>query len=262
MNLSAKNLTVGFDKTPVVEDALLDMTAGTILAIAGPNGAGKSTLLKSLARLIRPIKGTVEISGQDIWAMSARDFAKQVSYVPQSQEFEQDLTVQELVALGRNPHQSWWSWNASVEDRQAVKDALEKTATWDLRSKYLGNLSGGERQRALIATALAQRPQFMLLDEPVSHLDFRHQLELVSLLDSLRKQGLGIAVVLHDLNIISKLADSVLLLEKLGQESSRVIAYGPTAEVLQPTMLKQVFQVDVRRIADAASSTEIYVTSL
>lgn len=262
MNLMAKNLTVGFLKTPVVQDVQLTMTAGNVLAIAGPNGAGKSTLIKSLARLIKPISGTIELSGQDIWTMPARAFAKRVSYVPQSQVFEQDLTVQELVGLGRNPHQPWWSWNASAEDRDAVKDALEKTFTWELRSKYLANLSGGERQRALIATALAQRPQFMLLDEPVSHLDFRHQLELVDLLDSLREQGLGVVVVLHDLNIIAKLADNVLLLDKVSEQPSRVVACGQTAEVLDPAKLKQVFQVDVRRIADAASATEYYVTSL
>lgn len=261
MNLTAKNLTVGFDK-PVAENVQLDMAGGNILAIAGPNGAGKSTLLKSLARLIKPHGGEIEISSKSIWKMSSKEFARKVSYVPQLQEFEQDLTVQELVALGRNPHQEWWSWSASADDKDAVKDALEKTATWDLRSKYLGNLSGGERQRALIATALAQRPQFMLLDEPISQLDFRHQLELVQLLGELRQQDLGIIVVLHDLNFIAKLADSVLLLEKAEGQPSRVVANGPAQEVLQPALLKQVFQVDVRQIADAATNSNLYVTSL
>ncbi|MBX9877548.1 MAG: ABC transporter ATP-binding protein [Candidatus Obscuribacterales bacterium] len=261
MNLTAKDLAVGFDK-PVAENIQLNVLGGTILAIAGPNGAGKSTLLKSLARLIKPVSGEVKISGKDIWSMSAREFAGHVSYVPQSQQFEQDLTVQELVALGRNPHQQWWSWSASSEDKDAVNEALEKTATAELRTKYLSNLSGGERQRALIATALAQRSQFMLLDEPISHLDFRHQLELAELLDSLRKQGLGIIVVLHDLNVIAKLADSVLLLEKSGQQPSRVAASASAHEVLQPALLKQVFQVDVRRIADADTSSDVYVTSL
>ncbi len=120
MNLTAKNLCVGFDK-PVAENIQLTVSGGTILAIAGSNGAGKSTLLKSLARLIKPVSGEVEISGNNIWAMSAREFAGQVSYVPQSQQFEQDLTVQELVALGRNPHQQWWSWSASSEDKDAVE---------------------------------------------------------------------------------------------------------------------------------------------
>ncbi len=262
MNLTAKSLTAGFDNVVVVEDVQLNMTSGNILAIAGPNGVGKSTLLKSLARLIKPIHGQIEISGQDIWTLSARDFAKQVSYVPQSQEFEQDLTVHELVALGRNPHQEWWSWNASAEDREAVKDALEKTSTWDLRSKYLGNLSGGERQRALIATALAQRPQFMLLDEPISHLDFRYQLELVDVLDSLRKQGLGVAVILHDLNIIAKLADKVLLLAKRDGQPSTVLASGATSEVMQSDRLQEAFSVSVRQIEDPVSQSPVYLTSL
>lgn len=261
MNLTAKDLAVGFG-IPVAENIQLSLSGGTVLAIAGPNGAGKSTLVKSLARLIKPVAGEIEISGKNIWTMSAREFATQVSYVPQSQDFEQDLTVQELVALGRNPHQQWWSWSASREDKDAVNDALERTATGELRSKYLGNLSGGERQRVLIATALAQRAQFMLLDEPISHLDFRHQLELVELLDSLRKQGLCIIVVLHDLNVIAKLADSILLLEKSGQQPSRVAALSNAGEVLQPALLKQVFQVDVRCIADANTGSDVYVTSL
>lgn len=263
MSLLTKDLSVGFDKTAVVQDIELGMMPGSILAIAGPNGAGKSTLLKTLARLVKPISGRVELVGIDIWTLSARDFAREVSYVPQSQDFERDLTVQELVSLGRNPHQSWWSWQASAEDREAVKDALEKTATWDLRTKYLSNLSGGERQRALIATALAQRPKLLLLDEPIAHLDFRHQLELADLLLMLKEQGLGIAVVLHDLNMIAKLADQVLLIGRpIKEQASRVLMSGTVAEVLQPPILKQVFQVDVRSIADIESNSQVYVTSL
>jgi iron complex transport system ATP-binding protein len=258
MNLTAKNLTVGFDK-PVAENVQLELTGGNVLAIAGPNGAGKSTLLKSLARLIKPISGEIEIAGQSIWEMSTREFARQIAYVPQSQEFEQDLTVQELVSLGRNPHQDWWSWSASQEDREAVKDALEKTSTWDLRFKYLGNLSGGERQRALIATALAQRPKFMLLDEPISHLDFRHQLELVELLDALRKQGIGIAVVLHDLNITARLADQVLLLEKRSEGPSNVLAFGAPKDILNPDTLRKVFAVNVAILNDPVRNQDIYV---
>lgn len=262
MSLICEKLDAGFENTPVVAGVDLAIAEGNILAIAGPNGAGKSTLLKSLARLLKPIAGHIKLDGQDIWNLPAREFASRVAYVPQSQEFEQDMTVQELVALGRNPHQPWWSWGASAEDRDAVNDALEKTSTTNLRSKYLGNLSGGEKQRALIAMALAQKPQYMLFDEPIAHLDFRHQLELVNLLESLRAQGIGIAVVLHDLNIIAKIADRILLLRKENRQPSATIALGSPEEVLRSDNLKKAFAVNVRQITDTQLDAPIYVTSL
>src|SRR5262249_38404554 len=193
-----------------------------------------------------------------IWQMDGRQFAQRVAYVPQSLEPAQDLTVKELVMLGRNPHQNWWSWSASAQDLKFVSEALEKTETSHLRDKYLSTLSGGERQRAAIATALAQQPHFMVLDEPTAHLDFKHQLELADLMKELRSQGLGVVLVLHDLNLMARLADHILLLNKVDGEPGTFIACGSPQAVLEPATLRSVYDVEVSIVMDPATGHSIF----
>jgi iron complex transport system ATP-binding protein len=249
MTLQATQLSVGWPGKVVAAELNVLVEAGQVLVIAGPNGVGKSTVLKTLAKQLQPITGSITLNGVDVHKMQARDFASKVSYVPQSLELMQDLTVRELVSLGRNPHQQWWSWSASENDRTAIQGALEKTETAEFKDKYLSQLSGGEKQRALIAMALAQEPQFMLLDEPTAHLDFRHQLELVALLKELAGQKIGICLVVHDLNLMASVADRVLLLRKNSGSPSTIAASGSTIEVLHPEILKQVYDVNVEIVA-------------
>lgn len=237
----------------------VDVLPGAIHVIAGSNGVGKSTLVKTMARQLKPVCGEVMLNGANIWDVAPVEFARQVSYVPQSLELSQDLTVFELVMLGRTPHQRWWSWQVSQEDRDAVKDALEKTETWDLRTKYLSNLSGGERQRALLAGALAQQPRFILLDEPTAHLDFKHQLELADLLAQLKQQGLGLLLVLHDLNLIARIADYVVLLGKGQEAPSPVVSRGDVTTVLTQENLRRAYEVEVDVIEDPKSANRIYL---
>jgi len=259
--IKALNLTVGWGPKSCLEQVAIELGSGSILVIAGPNGAGKSTLIKAIARQLKPQSGQVLLDQTDIWTLSPKEYARQVAYVPQALEPGQDLTVEELVMLGRNPHQSWWSWSASQEDRQAARCALEKTETWNLRAQYLSSLSGGERQRAIIAMALAQEPRFLLMDEPTSHLDFRHQIELAEILEELRSQGLGIALVLHDLNLMARLADHVLLISKDGNAVSRVESQGPPSSVLEPATLRRTYQVEVSIIVDPRSGEKLFAPS-
>lgn len=251
-------LSVGFDKKPVLQDATIDLIPGAVIAIAGPNGAGKSTLLKTIARQIKPVAGTVRLNGTDIWQMRTHEYAAKVAYVPQDIETSIQLTVEQMVMLGRNPHQLWWQWYGSNNDTNAVNKALESTEMQTLRDKPICQLSGGERQRAALATAIAQEPQFMLLDEPTSHLDFKHQNELLKLLKNLRGTGLGIMIVLHDLNVIARIADQVVLLEQTGAQCSRVAACGSVQQVLSTENLKRVFDVDVTVFDDPTTGETVY----
>lgn len=256
--IDVQNLSVGFDKKPVLENVTVQLIPGQVIAIAGPNGAGKSTLLKTIARQIKPIAGAVHLNGADIWQMRTPEFAGKVAYVPQDIETSTQLTVEQMVMLGRNPHQSWWQWYGSANDTNAVNKALENTEMQTLREKPLCQLSGGERQRAALATAIAQEPQFMLLDEPTSHLDFKHQNELLKLLKGLRAAGLGIMIVLHDLNVIARIADHVVLLEHASQRCSRVAATGSVLQALSVENLKQVFDVDVTVFDDPNTGETVY----
>ena len=244
--LKASDLTVGFDKTPIVASLNFSLERNEIIAVAGPNGAGKSTLVKAFARQIKPLSGTLTLNNRDIWNLTAMQFASSVAYVPQSLEPGLEITVEEIVMLGRNPHQKWWQWYGGEEDKRIVESALEALGMLSHRKKYLSQLSGGERQRACLATALAQQPTFMILDEPTAHLDFKHQLDLVAQLKELRSRNIGCLVVLHDLNLIARIADKIVLLKTNQNAPSSVTALGSTEEVLTTENLADVFQVEVR----------------
>jgi len=256
-------MACGFGNRVVVEGVDIVLAPGEIVVVLGPNGVGKSTLVKSLARQLKPMRGKATLGGTDVWELSAMQFAAQVAYVSQNIEPGQDLTVQEIVMLGRNPHQSWWQWYGSAEDKQAVDAALDATELKELRSKYLSQLSGGERQRAMIATALAQQPAFMLLDEPMAHLDLRHQLEVVVLLQRLRDtKRIGSLLVLHDLNLAARAADRVVLIKAESHAPSRIAASGRPAEVLVREHLRSVFGVEVSVITDNANGQIVFSANL
>lgn len=256
--LSTKNLQVGWDGQTVATIGDTTLNCGEIVVLAGPNGCGKSTAVKTIARQIKAIEGTVLVDGKDHDLMTAQEFARHVSYVPQILDTHIDLTVNDLVALGRNPHQSWWSWQTSSLDRSAIDDALRKTDMYALRHINIASLSGGERQRASIAMALAQRSQYLLMDEPTAHLDFRHQIELVDLLAELRDQGLGILVVLHDLNLMSRLSDRIILLKRNVGCPSHVAISGPPISVLTRDHLQLVYEVEVCIMRDKATGLTSY----
>lgn len=259
--IEAINLVAGWDETPIAKIDTLSFSSGEIVVIAGPNGAGKSTTIKTIARQIKPVSGRITLDNYDLETIGHRDFAKLVAYVPQILEVSSSMIVEEVVSLGRNPHQPWWSWQASKADEQAVEFAIEKTELAALRKRAICELSGGERQRAAIAMALAQDARFILLDEPTAHLDFRHQLQLVDLLKQLKEMGIGVLLVLHDLNLTASLADRVYLLAtpKTGSEPSYIARSGPPKEVFNEATLKLVYEVEVSIMQDATTGMTSYL---
>jgi iron complex transport system ATP-binding protein len=256
--LQARDLSAGFGKSAVVSDIDIDVGCGEIVALAGPNGVGKSTIVKALARQLKPMSGNVTLSGDDVWNLTASEFAAKVAYVPQSLEPGQDFTVEEIVMMGRNPHQKWWQWYGNQTDRDVVETALAATEMLSLRKQYLSQLSGGERQRACMATALAQEPTWLILDEPTSHLDFKHQLDLLTQLKALRNRSIGCLVVLHDLNLIARIADRVILLRTVKDAPSTTAAVGTPGTVLSRDHLASVFDVDVHIFNDPESGEAVY----
>lgn len=265
--LAANNLVCGFKDVPggkhkvrrVARLDSLSVQSGEIVVLAGPNGAGKSTTVKTLARQLPPLSGAVTIDGNPVSELSARELARQLAYVGQTLDPLCELTVSDFVMLGRNPHQNWWSWDTSPADREEVAQALAATGMSDLRARSLAELSGGERQRAAIACACAQKASFLLLDEPAAHLDLKHQVSLLDLLRRLRDQGLGIVLVLHDLSMIARIADRVVLLRKPADSESIVHAQGAYSHVLTPATLKEVFEVDIAVTKDPTSGLPAYL---
>lgn len=249
--------------TNVIERINLALEPGEVLAIQGPNGSGKSTLMKSLARQLKPSSGSITLDGQNIWNMNLVDFARQVAYVPQSMETPHDMTIYELVRLGRNPHQSWWSNQLSKIDIDTINGALERCGLTRLSDKKLNELSGGEKQRALIAMALAQEPHFILMDEPTANLDFRYQLEVIAIIKELKEQKIGIATILHDLNLSARIADQIALVGSADEENkstpSTIVAIGSPKEVLKEDLLRSVFSVELAFVHDERSNLDLYV---
>ena len=218
-----------------LHEASFEFPRDGLISIAGPNGAGKSTLLGILAGLRSPYHGSCMFAGKEIRQWPKREFARRVAFLPQSVRMEFPFTVEEVVLMGRTPYASGWFQTA--EDRSAAEEAMTTTDTLAFRGRDFRTLSGGEAQRVILASALTQRPEALLLDEPATHLDLRHQLSLYRLLGELSKSLLVVAVT-HDLNLALRFSDRVMVLE-----DGRIAGDGTPAEVLNPALIARVFGV-------------------
>jgi iron-siderophore transport system ATP-binding protein len=252
--LIARDLRLGYGDRVVVDDLSLDLGDAGITAIIGPNGCGKSTLLRALGRLLRPYGGQVLLDGADIAKVPTRDVARRMAILPQAPQAPEGLTVADLVARGRHPHQSWYrQWSAS--DETAIADALAKTGLLELADRPLDELSGGQRQRAWISMALAQDTELLLLDEPTTYLDLAHQVEVLELIRRLHTEhDRTVVMVLHDLNLAARYADHLVALR-----AGRVAAAGPPGEVLTEDLLADVFALDAKVIRDPVSGGPLVV---
>jgi len=238
--LEARDLTCAYDRHTVLHDLSLTVQPGEILALLGPNGAGKTTLLRALARLLRPRAGTVLLDGENIWRLRPRMVARRLALAPQSEGMSSPVTVEQAVALGRAPHRGWLL-PYTTRDRQVIEQVLAQTDLQALRHRLITELSGGEQRRVILARALAQEPQVLLLDEPTTHLDLRYQTELLGLIRRLAQHdGIAVVVTLHDLNHAALCATRVALLAH-----GTLVAMGHPEAVLTPDCLSQVYGVTV-----------------
>ena len=251
--LHAEELSLAYDGVAIIDQLNLEAPAGRITALVGPNGCGKSTLLRGLARLLKPKGGMVYLDGKAIHTLPTKQVAQQIGLLPQSPVAPAGLTVYELVAQGRYPHQSWFQqW--SSEDSRCTQEALAITNLTHMADRPLDTLSGGQRQRAWIAMALAQETEILLLDEPTTFLDLAYQLEVLDLLHELNERGRTIIMVLHDLNQACRYADHVVAMR-----AGEIVAQGSPETVMTPTLLKEVFQLNCQIIADPISGTPLCV---
>ncbi|AUC61092.1 ABC-type cobalamin uptake system ATPase component BtuD [Cyanobacterium sp. HL-69] len=239
MPLNTYNLYGGYGKSAIIKSVDLDLERGEWLSLVGANGSGKSTLLKLICRILKPSQGKILLDSKDIHNLPPQTVAKKIAILPQQQTIPQGLTVRQLVSLGRTPHQSWYQWDLTGEDQQAVYQALEETELMAYGDRPVSQLSGGERQRAFLALALAQNPQVLLLDEPTTYLDIHYQLQLLELLKQLNRQGLTIITVLHEINLAVRYSDRLGLL-KQGQ----IYQIGDIDTVLTPENISAVFDVE------------------
>jgi len=252
--LRTEAVTLGYDEVIVVEGLTLEVPHGRITSVVGPNGCGKSTLLRSLARLMKPSRGAVLLDGAAISNLPTREVAKRLGILPQSPSAPEGLSVRELAAQGRYPHQSWLrQW--SKGDERAVERALETTGMIELADRPLDTLSGGQRQRAWISMALAQETETLLLDEPTTFLDMAHQLEVLELLERLnREEGRTILMVLHDLNNAARFSHHMVALS-----GGRIFDAGPPERVMTPELFQEVFHVEADVVSDPRTGNPLCI---
>jgi iron complex transport system ATP-binding protein len=245
MSLSTHLLSYAYRPRPdaaaefALHDINLDVPRASLTGLLGPNGCGKTTLLKLLSGVIRPDSGTVTLDGNPLAGIGRRQVARQIAVVPQETHPAFDFSVMEMVLMGRHPHLGRFQLEGP-DDFAIARESLIATGTDHLVDRVYQTLSGGEKQRVVIASALAQSPDILLLDEPTASLDLGYQLEVASLLWRLnRERGVTMVLATHDLNLAASLCDTLVLLR-----DGRVLAHGPTRDVLTAAAVRQLYGVD------------------
>jgi iron complex transport system ATP-binding protein len=250
--LKIHSLTVAYGENPALRDVSLDVSPGEILAIIGPNGAGKTTLIRTVSGLLTPNHGRIWVDDQDLTHLSTCERARILAVVPQARQLGGSFSVQQAVMMGRTAHMGWLGREGEA-DREAVDLALEQTNLETFSERQIASLSGGEQQRVLLARALAQSTPVLLLDEPTNHLDLHHQTNLLSLVRKLtQEKQLTVIMALHDLNLVSFVADRVALLVDGGLQS-----LGTPGEVIRSENISAAYQTAVEIISHPVTGAPI-----
>jgi len=250
--ISVNDLKYTYGETAVLDGVTLSLRKGEVLGILGPNGCGKTTLLKNLNRNLSPHGGVVTLDGADLEGMSKKAIARKVGVVPQSNEIRFAFTVREIVAMGRMPFQESFRGHSS-KDLEIIEDAIRRTGLESMADRSISTMSGGERQRAIIARAMAQTPEIVLMDEPTLHLDINMQFEVLDLITRLsRENGLTVVMVSHDLPMVARYCDRLLLIH-----DHKVFAEGSLDEVLTVENMRTVFGVEAELETDARGARTV-----
>ena len=254
--IEVRDLSFRYGKEEVVKDLSFSLHKGEILGVVGPNGAGKSTLIGLLTRLLKPSRGEVRVFGKRIQEVGRLELARILAVVPQGGELPESFRVRDIVMIGRTPHLGFLA-SETQKDADIAEAAMRRTDTWTFRDRTVGSLSGGERQRVLLARALAQEPQFLLLDEPTNHLDLKYQVEVLRFVKREVARGLGVLIVLHDLNLAARVCDRVLVLRR-----GACAALGRPQDILTKERLEEVYSADLSVFAQPDTDAPVVLPEL
>ncbi|KKK39281.1 iron ABC transporter ATP-binding protein [Mesobacillus campisalis] len=237
--VDVKHVSKVYGNKNVINDVSVKIAKGKITSFIGPNGAGKSTLLSMISRLIAKDEGEIYIDGMDVTRCKSNELAKKISILKQSNNINIRLTVKELVSFGRFPYSQG---RLTKEDRKFVAEAIRYMELEDIQHKYLDQLSGGQRQRAYIAMVIAQDTEYVLLDEPLNNLDMKHSVQIMKVLRKLADElGKTVVIVIHDINFASCYSDYIVAMK-----DGRVIKEGTTDEIITPSVLNEVYDMDFK----------------
>jgi len=238
MKLDVRGVFFTYGSRPALDNVTLEVRAGEVVSLVGPNGSGKTTLLKCIAQMLKPRRGTVMVQGQSLNKAGTKDIAKLLGYVPQSANNVFPCTVFDAVLIGRRPY---LAWGVKKDDQEIASKALYLMGLQHLATRSFNEISAGEQQKVLIARALAQEPQVLLLDEPTSNLDLRHQLEVLSTLrNAAKEKEISAVIATHDLNLASRFSDQVVILKE-----GKVCDAGEPMAVLTANNIRSAYGVEV-----------------
>lgn len=236
MKLKVNNIEFAYNSVHVLENVSMELNSKEVLGIVGPNGTGKSTLIRCIDKILNPKRGSILLDEQNISKMSRMEIARKIGYVPQSMKGIFPASVVDTVLMGRR---SYLGWKSSQEDLDCVLEVLELLGLMEFAMRDINEISGGQQQKVLIARALAQKADILLLDEPTSNLDIKHQLEVMEIMKNIVKnKGISAIMALHDLNLASRYADRIIMMKE-----GKIFAVGNPASVFTVENIKQVYGV-------------------
>ena len=254
MYFGFKNITVSYGRENILENVTVDVKKGEIAALVGNNGCGKSSLLKTFSRSVKPKSGEVVYKDRKISEYGRREIARKIAYLPQFCVIPEGITVEAYVSYGRYPYLKFGRGLTQL-DKKIVAESVDAVGLSDICDRDIRLLSGGERRRAQIAMALCQKSEILILDEPVSHLDVGHQIEILDLIENLkRERGLTVLMVLHELNLASRYADRMIILNE-----KKVHASGEPHEILTAKNLSEIFGISAEIKTDSKTGTPYFI---
>lgn len=253
--ITVQGLSFAFEQEKILKDIDLKIDKGKFYSILGPNGSGKTTLIKNICKTLSTKYGSIYVGEKDIKRLGSREMAKEMALVPQNTTVEFDFSALDIVLMGRTPYISRFS-RESEEDLNIARNAMEATNTWQFQHKSINSLSGGERQRVIVARAITQATDIILLDEPISSLDIYHQVEILNTLKELNlKKSITIIAVLHDLNLAAAYSDQIIMMHQ-----GRIHSQGEPEKILDKEKVKEVYGIDVHIIKNPVSGKPHVIT--
>lgn len=238
--IDVRNLEFSYGEKPVLNNINLSIDEGTFVSIIGPNGSGKTTLLKNMSGVLNPVSGNISFKGKEIRKYKKRELARHLAFVSQNTQVDFNFTVMDIVLMGRAPYMGPFE-SETVKDMEIAEKVMSMTNIYELKNKKITEISGGERQRVIIACALAQTPEVILLDEPVSNLDIQHQVDVLGILKKLnRENNMTVVTVLHDLNLAAEFSDIIMLLKE-----GKMLYSGTPFEVITVSNIENAYKTSV-----------------
>ena len=251
--LKLENFYTGYKNNIIIKNINLSLNAGEWLGVIGPNGSGKSTLIKGILGIIKSFKGKIYIEDKDINIFTNKRIAQTISFLPQQLNTNLNITVKELVALGRSPYKEFWEFDLNKTDIKIINESLHLVDMYELKDNLINQISGGQCQRAYLAMALAQDPEILILDEPTNALDLKYQIKFLEIIKTLKvNKKISVITILHDLNLAARYSDKIIALK-----NGESIGYGSSNELINERFIQNIFEINAL-ISDTPYGKQIY----